>query len=74
MYKLIFKDKLTKILTYIKTKASIVLRIEFSVELQKEMLRSVERFPRYSISPQPNHTCKIFRLASSDPTSIYGWV
>jgi hypothetical protein len=47
MYKLIFKDKLTKILTYIKTKASIVLRIEFSVELQKEMLRSVERFPRY---------------------------
>ena len=42
MYNLIFKDKLTKKLTNIKTYGSIILRIEFSIELQKEMLRSVQ--------------------------------
>ena len=42
MYKLIFKDKLKKNLTNIKTYGSIILRIEFSIELQKEMLRKLE--------------------------------
>ena len=42
MYNLIFKDNLTKKLTNIKTYGSIILRIEFSIELQKEMLRKLE--------------------------------
>ena len=42
MYKLIFKDKLKKNLTNIKTYGSIILRIEFSIELQKEMLGKLE--------------------------------